>query len=649
MIMTNITQYSIISFGKQFYCFTGGIFMQKTASLFQKGKKIFTTFYHILPYLLLFEFIYKSLSLFIFVPIGKELITMMMDINGDTVLFNYSILKLILSLPGIAAIILIFLCSTLLIYLEFSILIIRIYKEYTKTYTNFQDTLRDALMSFSCLTNKGMLGFFVYAVLLLPFMHIGFINSLIPTVHIPYFVTGELLRRSYGSILLNSISILLFLLYCLLLFVLPIMVLKQNRFLSSCKCSIQLWKKMKLPFALFLFGLIFVWAVLFFSGIIPTDFSTLMEENLLKTICTIFFSPSALVKLLLALVVWGIQTILMLLFLCILISTLLSLDPSLSFDTMFPSSIHQAFEKTQTNIYNIGIRVYNYFSPLFPKIVKLKKKLLLLSPILVAVILVLMYLYAQKPPAIHKPISIGHRCSDLGVENTLDSLQGAIDSGADYAEIDIQLTSEGIPVIHHDANLQRLAGTTQAVSDLSLAELKQLELRQGKMTGSIATLQEMMNYCGNHIKLLIELKASSGQKEALVDTVLETIQQNKFANQCILMSLDYELVELVRKKNPDLNVGYCLFGNLGSIDVQALIELNVDFLVIEEGVVTSDFIANCKRAWLPVYVWTVDDLNKMNKYLEMGINGIISNKPYLTKEALAPYTQGHDSDSYYFE
>ena len=88
---------------------------------------------------------------------------------------------------------------------------------------------------------------------------------------------------------------------------------------------------------------------------------------------------------------------------------------------------------------------------------------------------------------------------------------------------------------------------------------------------------------------------------------------------------------------------------MGSIDVQALIELNVDFLVIEEGVVTSDFIANCKRAWLPVYVWTVDDLNKMNKYLEMGINGIISNKPYLTKEALAPYTQGHDSDSYYFE
>src|SRR5699024_12031102 len=53
-----------------------------------------------------------------------------------------------------------------------------------------------------------------------------------PTVHIPYFVTGELLRRSYDSILLNSISILLFLLYCLLLFVLPIMVLKQNRFLS---------------------------------------------------------------------------------------------------------------------------------------------------------------------------------------------------------------------------------------------------------------------------------------------------------------------------------------------------------------------------------------------------------------------------------
>lgn len=287
--------------------------------------------------------------------------------------------------------------------------------------------------------------------------------------------------------------------------------------------------------------------------------------------------------------------------------------------------------------------------PFFHKIAGFKKRIFALIPIFLVFTFVSMYLYAQKPPAIHKPISIGHRCSDLGVENTLTALQGAIDSGADYAEVDIQLTKEGIPVIHHDANLQRLAGKNQAISDLSLKQLKTLQLHQREMTAPIATLQEMMDYCKNDIKLLIELKASSNQKEVLVDAVLKTIQENNFENNCILMSLDYELIELVRQKNPNLKIGYCLFKNLGNTDVNSLIELDVDFLAIEEGIVTKNFIANCKKAWIPVYVWTVNDLDKMNKYLEMGVDGIVSDKPYLTKKALTSYTKGQDSDSYYFQ
>ena len=203
----------------------------------------------------------------------------------------------------------------------------------------------------------------------------------------------------------------------------------------------------------------------------------------------------------------------------------------------------------------------------------------------------------------------------------------------------LPITKDGIPVIHHDGNLQRLAGVNKSVNDYTLEELKKVELKKGDKTDHIATLQEMMDAGRGKIKLLIELKASGGEKEQLVDTVIQTIRDNHYENDCIIMSLDYELVSMVKEKYSSLTVGYCLFGNIGDLSTESLLDLNVDFLVIEEGVVSQNFTAKCRQAWLPVFVWTVDDENRMEKYLEMGINGIITDKPYLAKEKIDEFNE----------
>ena len=74
------------------------------------------------------------------------------------------------------------------------------------------------------------------------------------------------------------------------------------------------------------------------------------------------------------------------------------------------------------------------------------------------------------PPVLHAPIAIGHRGSLEGVENTLESVQGAIDAGADYAEIDILLSKDSIPMVIHDTNLSRLTGDSRNVYELTAAE-----------------------------------------------------------------------------------------------------------------------------------------------------------------------------------
>ena len=98
---------------------------------------------------------------------------------------------------------------------------------------------------------------------------------------------------------------------------------------------------------------------------------------------------------------------------------------------------------------------------------------------------------------------------------------------------------------------------------------------------------------GGQIRLLIELKVSSAdEKEPLVDAVLALIDTYHFSNRCMIMSLDYDMVHMVQQKNPELIAGYCMFGNFGDATVQSLLDLEVDFLAIEENMVTKDFVTH---------------------------------------------------------
>ena len=180
-----------------------------------------------------------------------------------------------------------------------------------------------------------------------------------------------------------------------------------------------------------------------------------------------------------------------------------------------------------------------------------------------------------------------------------------------------------------------MAGQSDSINELTLKELQSIPLSQYGMKGQVPTLEELIQLSQGKIRLLIELKAvSEREKEPLVDQILALIEKYDFQKDCILMSLDYELVQLVRQKNPALKTGYCMFGNLGETTVENLLSLDCDFVVIEENMVSNSFISACRQAWLPVYVWTVELEENMRKYLDMGVNGLISDKPYLVKEVL---------------
>ena len=251
-----------------------------------------------------------------------------------------------------------------------------------------------------------------------------------------------------------------------------------------------------------------------------------------------------------------------------------------------------------------------------------------------------------QPPLLQAPIVMGHRGSIYGVENTLPAVEAAADLGADYAEVDIQLTADGVPVAVHDANLWRLAGQLVNVSDLTWEELRVLplqDLSSYASSGTVASLEELIQFCladSGGIGLLIELKPESGQGEALARAILELVEEYDFGERAMFMSLDYPSVEALHAAHPEWWVGYCVFGTTGDID-ESVWRYDIDFLAAEESMISNRLVMQTREQGLPLYVWSVYDTEKMLQYLEMGVSGIITDWPEEARAVADRYLASH--------
>ena len=249
----------------------------------------------------------------------------------------------------------------------------------------------------------------------------------------------------------------------------------------------------------------------------------------------------------------------------------------------------------------------------------------------------------QRPP-VHSPIAIGHRGSAGAVENTLPAILDAQARGMDFAEIDVQLTLDGVPVLFHDGDLRRLAGRSGSVGELDLASLREIPLSDHAhpdANARIASLEEVLQALeGGAMGLLVELKPESGNGAALAAAVMELIERYGFGERSMFMSLDYTCLMPLMEKHPEWWTGFCLFGTSGDID-ENIWRYDVDFLAVEEALVSGRLVLQAREQSLPVYVWSVYDDERMRQYLEMGVSGIITDYPEDLRAVLDAYNALH--------
>jgi len=226
-----------------------------------------------------------------------------------------------------------------------------------------------------------------------------------------------------------------------------------------------------------------------------------------------------------------------------------------------------------------------------------------------------------------------HRGSSITApENTLSAVRQAIEDGADYAEIDVQLTADSTVILIHDVDLRRIAGVSGLVADMTFAELRELDAGSWfspEFAGErLPTLQEVIDLARGRIKLNIELKMT-GSPEGLVGRVVELVERNGFTEECVITSLNEAAVRAVKQRAPDLRVGFIVATALGDPT-----RMQVDLLAVSTQFLSPGLVRRAHRRGMEVHVWTVNTREQMWDMIERSVDNIMTDYPPRLLEVL---------------
>lgn len=212
-------------------------------------------------------------------------------------------------------------------------------------------------------------------------------------------------------------------------------------------------------------------------------------------------------------------------------------------------------------------------------------------------------------------------------ENTLASIRKAIESGADYAEIDVHQTADGVVVLLHDRDLKRVAGISQRLEDMTYDEVRKLDVGSwfdpAFASERIPTLLEVIELCRGRIRLNIELKLF-GPHQPLVADVARILREEDFEAECLITAFSYEALQEAKQLNPRLRTGLTIAAARGDIS-----RLEVDALSIRANSLSDEVLRAAHRQGMEVHVWTVNDATQMLQFMYRGVDNIITSDPDL--------------------
>ncbi|WP_340064540.1 glycerophosphodiester phosphodiesterase [Ascidiimonas aurantiaca] len=224
---------------------------------------------------------------------------------------------------------------------------------------------------------------------------------------------------------------------------------------------------------------------------------------------------------------------------------------------------------------------------------------------------------------------IGHRgAMGYETENTLASVQRALELGVDAIEIDVFKIKSGEIVVFHDEKVNKLTDGTGKIEDLNVVQVKNLTLKGGHR---IPLLQDVLKLINGKCKLNIELKGADTAEK--VDHIINYYVKEKDwkMEDFIISSFRWDELEHYRTFNEKIAIAV-----LTEADPLAAIETakKLDAVAINPyyKLLTAEVVSQIHENGLKVYPWTVNQKKDIESMRAIGVDGIFTNYPDRVKK-----------------
>lgn len=279
----------------------------------------------------------------------------------------------------------------------------------------------------------------------------------------------------------------------------------------------------------------------------------------------------------------------------------------------------------------------------------------MLHGLLVAVVLVLILSLAEHPAvsagqrfAKHAAV-IAHRgASGYAPEHTLAAFRGAIEAGADYIEIDLQLTKDGQIIAMHDNTVNRTTNAKGKIASMTLDDIKQLDAgswfnrhhpmyaREEFTEQQVPSLSDIFVAFGRGTRYILEIKDTQNNP-GIEEKLLATIRHFQLEEQVIIQSFDAKSLKKIHRMDDKIELLQLMWYNTPArISSASLDKIKKYATGISPNFpkINAAYVHKVQKSGLRIYPYTVNYQLNMDRALSWGVDGIYTDYPDRFREVL---------------
>ncbi len=238
----------------------------------------------------------------------------------------------------------------------------------------------------------------------------------------------------------------------------------------------------------------------------------------------------------------------------------------------------------------------------------------------------------------------------LAPENTLASFRNGLNFKPDSLEFDVHLSKDGVPVVIHDAVIDRTTDGSGRVASYTVAELQSFNAAAKFPDGGfgrqfIPTLAQVLDLIMNEgVGIDIEVKTppDGARYTGIEQKVLDEVAAHGMLDRVRMMGFEFDHIVHSKQIQPSVpTVALISIGFLGSKDayqaksaIAHILTMGANAIGINKELLTPAMVEEAHRQDLFVGVWTADTEEEIRRLIALGVDGITTNRPDVLRRVL---------------